>query len=536
MNTRHASDDSVFRQERFMSSPEMQRGLLANCVAARVSALADPLHRKLIWWLQHESWQPGGLDKLAAEIMERWPERFVTPSMKRIGFDDGQIYNADEVRQVRAEISKTPNGCLGWRAEEFALKGEYRSFARQIAMMATFDPARALEMEREQESLMEEYQSEPDSYPAAVFVTKCRAAAEEDFSKFLFERLCLDPAVKLAPSPLWYLPSLGETLTELHDLQAAKAAGRAPVTQIGAKVHDDLDYALTARGSIVVIDGVARTGKTFAGKQWCDARPGQARYVQVPSSNDDLSFFRAICEALGLGASRAYKALDLRAKIEDVLQTGDLLLVLDEGHHLFPQRNMRLAVPHRINWVRTQLVNMDVPVAVLTTPQFTKSQEQLVRNGGWSSEQLIGRIGQYTQLPDALDEKDLEAVAKHWLPSGNAKTIRLLITYAQSSEKYLQGIESLVCRARFQSAKAGRSEPRFEDVAAALKGGVVPSDNALAAALAGARPPARRKAAGIAATAVVQSVCTPPARAVQAAQDSIFTLPVRDTGDSVLST
>ena len=72
--TRHASEGSVFRQERYMSSPEMQRGLLANCVAARVQALTDPLHRRLIWWLQKVSWEPGGLEALANEIIQRWPE------------------------------------------------------------------------------------------------------------------------------------------------------------------------------------------------------------------------------------------------------------------------------------------------------------------------------------------------------------------------------------------------------------------------------------------------------------------------------
>ena len=79
---------------------------------------------------------------------------------------------------------------------------------------------------------------------------------------------------------------------------------------------------------------VARIGKTFAVKAWCDAHPGQARYVQVPSSNDDMSFFRALCDGLGLGAGVTFKAFELRAKIESVLQTGNLLLVLDEGHYL----------------------------------------------------------------------------------------------------------------------------------------------------------------------------------------------------------
>jgi len=545
MNTRNASEDSPFRQERYMSSPEIQRGLLANCVAARVQFLSDSLHRKLVWWLQRASWQPGGLDKVAEEIATRWPERFVTRSMMEIGFEKGRIYSAEEVQQVRSDIPQARDG-NGRSDGEFLLKGEGRREVNQTADIHDFLPdADVFERRLREQRDKEERSARPAAYPAEVFVEKCRDVAQRHFAKFLFERLCLDPSVKLDRKTLWYLPLLVETLSELHDLHSAAAANRAPVTEIGASIGETLEYALAQRG-LVVVDGLARTGKTFAVKAWCDAHPGQARYVQVPSSNDDMGFFRAICEALGLGSSLNYKAAELRFRIDAAMHGGDLLLVLDEGHYLWPQRNMRKAIPHRINWMLTQLVNMGVPVAVVTTPQFTKSQEALVRNGGWSSEQFVGRIIHYNRLPDALAEEDLEAVAQHWLPDGDEKTIRLLITYAQSSEKYLQGIDSLVRRARFLAHKAQRAQPTFADVAAALKEGVVPSDNALSAALAGAQPGARRKPGRPAAATIVQAACTPPARTVQPAfptpsrtvqpvADSALT-PVRDTGDAVLST
>ena len=137
----------------------------------------------------------------------------------------------------------------------------------------------------------------------------------------------------------------------------------------------------------------------------------------------------------GLGSSHAYKAHELRRRIEDVLQVGNLLLVLDEGHYLWPQRNMRKATPHRINWLLTQLVNIGVRVAIVTTRRFTKSQQALEKHGGWSSEQLIGRISHDQRLPDSLCEADLEAVARQWLPGGDVKAIRVLVTCAQSSEK-----------------------------------------------------------------------------------------------------
>ncbi len=536
MNTRHAAEDSAFRQEKFMSSPEMQRGLLANCVAARAQALTDPEQRKLIWFLQKLSWEPGGLDKVAAEIMQRWPERFVTESMAALGCEEGRNYSAEEVQRVRREIPVILSGSNGRRDGEFMLRGESSRRSRTVAILDDFLPDddysdRAARLANE----TAESAAFPECYPASIFIERCRNAAENHFREFLFESLCLDPAVKLNARTLWYLPRLVETLAELHAEHVAAALGRAPVTEIGATVGETLDYALDER-CLVVIDGLARTGKTFSVRQWCDAHPGQSRYVQVPSSNDEISFHRALCDALGLGASRAYKANDLRAKVESVLQSGDLLLVLDEGHYLWPQRNVRQASnPPRINWLLTQLVNMSVPVAIVTTPQFTKSQRAIERNGGWSSEQLIGRISLYKRLPDLLSGADLESVARYWLPAGCEKTMRLLVTYAQSSEKFLQGIAALARRSRFLARKAGRETPSFVEVAEALKESVVPSDEALAAALAGGGKKSPRTADSTPISGPLKTVCRASERTMQPAAVTTFNPPARDMGDTVLS-
>lgn len=491
-----------------MSSPDLQTGLLANCVARRVSTLADPEHRKLIWFLQYLSHQPGGLDRAAAEMLTLWPERFTTKTMQQIGFEEGRIYEPEEVKKARASMPGI---------YPFPLRGEMTdSFS--LCSRDWSDPSFS-ESERDRRrarwaKALRSARLHPKNYAAAAFVGECHEAAR-NFGAFLFQRLCLDPSAEMNTETLWYLPALAETLRDYHAHCVARAAEAAPVTTaIGALVAETLQYALDGRG-LVVIDGLARTGKTFAVKAWCEAHPGEARYVQVPSSNDDMSFFRAISSALGLSDSHAYKAHELREKIAGVLCGGDLLLVLDEGHYLWPQRNMRKAVPHRINWLLTQLVNMGVPVAIVTTPQFTKSQEALVQHGGWSSEQFIGRISHYERLPSELAESDLAAVARFWLPTGEEDAIQLLTGYARSSEKYLQGIESLVRRARFLASKAGRGQPTFIDVAEALEGGVVPSDKSLAAALANARP--ARKAARQSASDArpVQAPCIAISRPMQ---------------------
>lgn len=534
MNTRRAVASAPFRQERYMSSPEIERGLRAIEVASRVGAIDNPEHRSLVWWLQACSRRPGGIQAVVNEILLRWPERFATPAMVELGFGQGRIYNAGEVRCVREEIVEGP--C-------FRLRGEMDEWGFLSASHDDYNlkPWRRAELRASRARELRKARAHPTRYPAADFHEACTDFARRKLPRFLSEELCLNPAEKIADYRPWFCPRFVETLAELHATEVAAAESEAPITKIGAKVSETLEYALSERG-LVVIDGLARTGKTFAVKAWCKANPGRSRYVQVPSSNDDMSFFRALCDALGAGSGSTYKAHELRSRAEDVLQGGDLLLVLDEGHYLWPQRNMRKAVPHRINWMLTQLVNMGVPVAIVTTPQFTKSQETLVKHGGWSSEQFIGRILHYERLPTTLADCDLEAVARHWLPGGDEKAIRVLTAYARSSEKYLQGIESLTRRARFLAKKEDRATPTFQDVATALQEGVVPSDKALFAALSGAREEGAKMGRRKAHAPSIQAVCNDRAdeakptisRALRPAETAPLTVPTRETGASLL--
>src|ERR1700677_2245583 len=190
-----------------------------------------------------------------------------------------------------------------------------------------------------------------------------------------------------------------------------------------------------------------------------------------------------MAKALGFASSYTRKAQELRARISDVLQTGHLMLVIDEAHYLFPQTNVRRALPNRINWMLTELVNYGVAVALISTPQFTTSQKVIEKNTHWASEQLIGRMARYTRLPDRLDQHDLEAVARYHLPEGDKKSIACLVAYAQASRKYLAGIEHATKAARYEAQVQRRRKVTFEDIKRAIATSVMPSDAALQEAL-----------------------------------------------------
>lgn len=265
-------------------------------------------------------------------------------------------------------------------------------------------------------------------------------------------------------------------------------------TSVSRAVESALDYTRSA-GCLTLIDGPARTGKTFAARAWCERSAGLARYVQVPCSNDDRAFFAAIAEALGLSRSLSHKANEIRYRIEETLVGADLFLVLDEAHYLWPQHWQRFAMPARVNWVMTALVNRCVPVALVTTPQFYTAQKQVERLTAWTSEQFIGRIGHVERLPQRLDKADLLAVAKSLLPTCGTAAWGALAAYADLSKKHLASLEAIAKRASWLAGQDGRPEPCASDVRRAMKDSVIPSDDALTESLATAGKPARGSSA-----------------------------------------
>lgn len=500
-NTRKAKPGTQFRQERYASSAEFHRGLMANLVAARASLLENEEDRDLVWSLQQLSHAPGGLKKLAESLLANFSDKLGTREMRQLGCKPGQRYSADQVQSVR---------CKGMKGE-YMTQGEWDHDDMVSLMAEPSEKWRRAEYWK-QVGAIKQY---PSSYPADVFLKECTDAAAENLERDLAE-LCLSPR-PLNEHGAWYfhemISCLREHLTEI----STQAAGPA-VTVIGTRINETLDYALQSK-CMVVVDGLARTGKTFAAKEWCAMHPGRARYVQVPSTNDDIGFYRAIAKPIGVSININSKAQELRQRIEDALQAGHLFIVFDEAHYLWPSTNLRDALPVRINWIMTALVNMRVPVALITTPQFMRTQKLIEKRSHWTSEQFIGRIGHYEKLPDTLSAQDLGRVALALLPEGDSKTIELLSCYAQASAKYLAGIEAVVRRARYLAGTAGRKTVSREDIKRAIQGSVMPSDSALAKELAEPDPRAvtRKK------TAFIPS-CRPSETAIQTRKAD---LPVR---------
>jgi hypothetical protein len=281
------------------------------------------------------------------------------------------------------------------------------------------------------------------------------------------------------------------------------------VTSLGHKIRDTLDYTLASR-SLTLVEGDARIGKSFAARTWCEQHPGQARFIEVPPGNNEVGFFRALARGLGLGNFTQYKSVEIRERVESVVLTGDLLLCLDEAHRLWPQTGFRYGFPARINWLMA-MANQDVPICMVSTPQFIGRLKATETNTGWNSAQLMGRLGHYEPLPRDLSSEDLIAVAKVLLPEADARSLRALAAYARTSARYLAAIDAITKRARYIAGRAGRKEATTDDVRRAMQESVIPADSKLVLALESAGKPARRGR-----KAPLQTDCTTAADAWQA--------------------
>jgi hypothetical protein len=119
-STRRSKDQSRFHQNRYASSAEFERGLLANLVAKRSALIESPATRELIWFIQYLSHQEGGMPSLAKNLVEKFSAQIQTREMAELKLRAGTNCNVEQVKKIRAGLP------AGW-GEDFLLKGEIRS-------------------------------------------------------------------------------------------------------------------------------------------------------------------------------------------------------------------------------------------------------------------------------------------------------------------------------------------------------------------------------------------------------------------------
>ncbi len=451
MPTRRQDPDSrEFRQDAFASSAEHERGILGNLVAARCHKLTDKNEIAMLWWLQQISWREGGLEAFGHDFMEANPERFSTPSMAKYGTRPGQIYQAEQVRQVRKELGSV-------RGASFLLKGE-TGFGVSMMDLIGDCPWR--------DNVRDHARENPTSYPASAFVEEC-SMSDQGFADKLKHAL-VDPSDLTIQRGLWNCPTLREGLEAWRKREIEAARGRIVETAVTRQIAEELDFALETR-SFILIEGRERIGKSEGACWWCDQHPGQVIYVRLEPGSDETTLYRSIARRIGTACSYQRKAVEMRARIQDALQGGHVMLVLDEAHFIWPQSNRcQGSIPKRMDWVRTALVDFGVPVALISTPQHFARQCDRFRKAGWNANQVQGRLARTVSLPESIDSNDAVAVARSYFPGIPDRFIKRLAGVALLSVARLTMFSHMRKRVDFlASRRAGLTESELLEVALA---------------------------------------------------------------------
>ena len=461
-STRYASEDSELRQERW--APDCSTAINALLAAKRIALLEDPELRAVLWFIQMRSLTPRGLNDLASELFAFFPKRVGSPTMRRVGCKAGKQYGAKVVREICAEF---PHALR--RDVSFPLKGDV---VYCWSDNPDFDDSGIL--------------TEPTSYDGSAFLEVVRKSALSLPDHLT--RLCLDPEINLAKrdfSPdeedaagVWYFADLIDALARYRRHYAESALEGLATTEISERMYEALDFCYRQR-RMVLIEGVAGVGKSVTVKAWCNRYPGLVRHVELPSSNDDRSFYAAIAEAVGVARGSAYNGQQIKLKVEEALRISGLFLVLDEAQFAWPQKyNRPQGVPVRMQWIKTAF-DAGTPIALVALPEFSDWQALYVKRTLWRDNQLIRRLNRTVRLPASHSQSDLIKIAKAIHPGGDEASWKLLAGCALAlPKKQASAISETFISASDIAQQDGRDVVTYEDIEAAMRSDFQPVETA----------------------------------------------------------
>jgi hypothetical protein len=277
---------------------------------------------------------------------------------------------------------------------------------------------------------------------------------------------CLNPNANICDG-IWFFDDLLGSLIELRARFAAASKARLAATAVTQQIFGTLDFWL-ARRRMVLIEGVAGIGRTASVRAWTEAQAGLVRFIEVPSSSDDRSFFANIARELGVARGTSMKAQEIKVRIEETLANSELALAFDESQYLWGQYLRPRKTPDRILWVKTTF-DAGTPIALIAHTDFSKWQAHYVKQTLWTDEQFERRLNRRVVVASEHSKEDMLKIARSHFPDGNEGSLKLLAAYALGTEKkQASGIVEALESARYRAERAGRDRVTFADIEAAL--------------------------------------------------------------------
>jgi hypothetical protein len=425
MPTRHASPDAPLKPWRYASAPEYVegRGIPGNLVSMKAHLLGDRRKAGLLHFIAEMSRREGGL----------------------VGFVKGFLDACPEISEPIERVTVVEDLDTGRRKKSTA--------------MVSSRPSVEEELPERLESLC----TNPKDDRWGVF------RGFDDGCRLTYRRENIFPV--LLDCLLSYQGRCAEAV-RLGFVQ----------TSISAKVWGALDDCLAIahrpgreKGPVFVVQGESGTGKTMATRAWAEMHLGESVFATLSGAMNRTSLFRTLSRACGLPASYAVTSAAMQGRVEDFLVRSRPLVVIDEAHFLLPQYGRSQSRPELLDWIDTALANCGVPVALVTTPQFSELVALIHERSGWNVNQLKTRARRFVELPPKPTREDVQAVAARLLAGASPAAVDVAVNYASAVKYPLPALADLVEDAQMASERDGREAVTKADVEGALRGFAIPT-------------------------------------------------------------
>lgn len=451
---------------------------------AENTAHTPALVNELLWFLQSQSTQPGGLRALVNTLIELYPSSFASEAMARIGVPQSGRYTPAQCLDVwKAELlridcwTRIAHKPLG-SADDPIEKQDFEGW-----LMSTIDERATVEKALSGHSYNKKmFQDGLTRFNWEFFKTEYMRRAKELLPDYLRE-LCTNRETVLAgPADC---PDLVNILLKYVAHYASERVKTIAQTENSRIVFRELEFAISQNVPVPII-GDSRIGKSIPASAWCAMRPGRARLVAVPESNRMRDFIEAHATALGIDFTPTTRTSTLTGLVKYVHAHSGLFICYDESQFLVPISYHKTTPPARLNFVRCQVIDRGLGCAFIATPQsYRQTLDQYVKTTGYRIEQWLGRLAPAVVLPVDLGAGDMLAIARLHFPGLPDPYLKRIAARAMLTEGYIKNMEHTAKRALFFAQERGHAgNPNREDI-----------DDAIAWLMGEEPPPAMEQAA-----------------------------------------
>lgn len=420
-----------------------------------------PRLRELMWAIQWQSAQPGGLDALVEAVMNFDDVDFRPLSMPAVPSSHGKprIFDLPLWLRIMADLPERERPEL--KLDPWHLNEQVKHHLAELKPDA-LKPREAAAI--------------TGSFDSYMFKDLCWQKWGQAGAGLL-RRLCTEPAIIITeaaeiksgrPVANWFCPQLIDVLLAYFDRHAAATLAQIAPTAVTTKVFDALDYVLATNG-FSEIKGSSRFGKSESGKVWCMAWPGKGRFFTVPPAGNHRVFLWQLADAFFHPYAAGTPVEQLESDLIFILNNSGCLIVADEAHFLLPPRYTKKTQPERLNFYRCQIVDRGVPTAILVTPQpHDHAVKRFTEKTGFPMEQWLGRSTWPVKLPETLSSADVLAVVRHHLPGCDQSTAEAIASRAINSAAFLKSVSNVAQRALYLAKADGASKPTRVHIHTAL--------------------------------------------------------------------